>query len=462
MTSVAILGAGPAGMKAALTLSKSDISVTIIDEQPHLGGQIYRNIETQSDTQLKKMGADFAAGRALTSELNTVIQSNRVRYISSAIVWSVTPEGAVHWKSDGRSFSETFDHLIIATGALERPVPVPGWTLPGVLTAGAAQILMKNGGVALKDTVLIGSGPLLYLVAKQLCDYGSPPKALLETQSFEDLTKGIVHFRPTRTALSYVFKGLCMLSALRKSGIKRYCAVEEVSIEATDTDNLKINFTTGGKKQAITAAYALQHAGVVPNTQITRSLDIEHKWNKLNHCFEANIDSNGLASGTDKIWLAGDGATILGADAAKISGELVALAILKATGRSTPPNTTSIEALIAKRDTYAQIRRFLDTCYRPKDWFLTPTADTVVCRCEEVSAQEVINATKAGAQGPNQAKAFTRCGMGNCQGRYCGLTVSNLMAKVQRKPVESIGYYRIRSPIKPITLGELADYHSDQ
>ncbi|MCO4757489.1 MAG: (2Fe-2S)-binding protein, partial [Oceanospirillaceae bacterium] len=102
------------------------------------------------------------------------------------------------------------------------------------------------------------------------------------------------------------------------------------------------------------------------------------------------------------------------------------------------------------------IRPFLDRLYSPAAEFLRPSDETMVCRCEEVTAGEIRSLARSGCAGPNQAKAFSRAGMGPCQGRLCGLTVSQLMAEASNRPVSEVGYYNIRSPIKPVTLAEVA------
>ena len=101
-------------------------------------------------------------------------------------------------------------------------------------------------------------------------------------------------------------------------------------------------------------------------------------------------------------------------------------------------------------------RVFLDTLFRPAPQFRIPSGDTIVCRCEEVTAKDILDAVAIGATGPNQLKAYRRTGMGPCQGRLCGLTVTELMAQARGKTAQEIGYYRLRAPVKPITLAELA------
>lgn len=104
-----------------------------------------------------------------------------------------------------------------------------------------------------------------------------------------------------------------------------------------------------------------------------------------------------------------------------------------------------------------RIRPFLDTLYPPPPWLRDPRDETLVCRCEEVTAGELRRIAAQGCPGPNQAKAFTRCGMGPCQGRMCGLAVAEIFAKAHGVPVSEIGYFRVRPPLKPITVGELAE-----
>jgi bacterioferritin-associated ferredoxin len=155
--------------------------------------------------------------------------------------------------------------------------------------------------------------------------------------------------------------------------------------------------------------------------------------------------------------VAGDGAGIAGAEAAAERGRIAALGAAHRLGK--------IEAALRDRDAaasratlhrFARGRRFLDTLYRPAKAFRIPQGDTIVCRCEEVTAERIRATVPLGATGPNQMKSFLRCGMGPCQGRMCGLTVAELIADERKISPQEVGYYRLRSPVKPIALGELA------
>lgn len=459
-THIGIIGAGPAGMSAAIRLVEAGCRVTILDEQPSPGGQIYRNASIASDPLITLLGDDYETGVRLSRKFLKITEHEHCRYIPNASVWSVNPDGIVSWIVDEQVEAFGFDGLIIGNGALERPMPLKGWTLPGVMTVGAAQILLKTSETPLRDTVLVGAGPLLYLVAVQLIRSGFPPTAIVETQSLTDLIKASRHlWRMNTKTLAYLVKGLEFISVIKKAGVRRYTGVKRIEIDKV-ADHLRISFKDGSRLRWVESEYALLHSGVVPNTQITRSLDIDHRWNPGNQSFDPVTNQFGSAKSavSKNIWLAGDGAKILGADAAIISGKIVAEDVLdKFSFASFDP--TRRKNLLKQKDRFGPVRQFLDECYRPSTEILDPDGDVIVCRCEEVKAVDVRKAIALGAQGPNQLKVFTRCGMGNCQGRYCGLTVSQMVASARDMELDEVGYYRIRTPLKPITLKELSTYH---
>lgn len=457
MSSIAVIGAGPAGISVAVTLAERGLQVTLFDEQQSLGGQIYRNIEQITELNLKRLGSDYRLGRDIAETARLLTRTGQIDYRPKAVIWGIDGQRLINWRVGSTTYSKEFDQIVLATGAIERPFPVPGWELPRVLTAGAAQILLKSGGPALSNAVLIGAGPLLYLVASQLIKFGSPPKALIETQTFSDQIKAARFLKPNQTSTSYVLKGLKLLTEIHRAGVPRYTGAKNVSIEAQG-DELDVRFERGSSTQGIRGSHALLHLGVVPNTQLSRAVDIEHQWDKQNACFNPVSAKDGRAVGADNIWIAGDGAGIMGADVARLSGEIVGISLSKSLGHALDGDLQRFDELIRKREEYAPMRRFLDRAYHPPKWVLNPPDETLICRCEEIHAADIRRAVDEGAQGPNQAKAFTRAGMGNCQGRYCGLTVTNIIAAESGDEPGEVGYYRIRSPIKPITLKELATH----
>ncbi|MEE9315336.1 MAG: NAD(P)/FAD-dependent oxidoreductase [Rhizobiaceae bacterium] len=449
-----IIGAGPAGMAAAKEANQRGVQVILLDEQPTAGGQIYRNVLGVSGRQAAILGADFTEGRPLAEWLT---QSD-VDYRAGVTVWQVGTNGNVAYSKNGIAEQVQGKHILLATGAIERPVPLPGWTLPGVMTAGAAQILMKTSGLIADGAVLVGSGPLLYLVAAQMLAAGSPPKAMVETQSFTDLRAALPHLAGALKSWRQLTKGLGLIATLRRAGVKRYTGASDIKIVG-DTAAEAVSFTSGGHSKRIETETVLLHLGVVPNTQISRALGLNHRYDAAQRCFHPVSDSYGQTS-APQISIAGDGAGIAGAKAATLSGRIATLNALSVMGKiSTVERDAACAPLLQSRTSENAIRPFLVRAYAPSGEILRPADATIVCRCEEVTAGDIRQSVALGSKGPNQTKAFSRAGMGPCQGRFCGLTVSEILAAETGQTPDETGAYRIRSPLKPITLGELSALH---
>lgn len=453
-----VVGAGPAGLAAATLAATLGVDTVLLDEQPAPGGQIYRAITTTPVTDRGILGEDYWHGASLVAPF----KQSGARYVPGATVWAVAERTApqpekgfeVAYSVAGEARIVHARRLLLATGAQERPFPIPGWTLPGVITAGAAQILLKSSGVVPADrTVLAGSGPLLYLVAWQYLNAGVKIAALLETtppgRMGQALPKVWGFLRSP-----YLAKGLKLLRAV-KAGVPITRGV--TALEALGNGKLEsVRYTAGGVTKTLPAAQLMLHQGVVPNVNLSRAVGAEHRWNDALDCWEPQVDEWGLTS-VDGIGMAGDGAGIAGALAAEHRGRLAALQAAHLLGRIDARKRDS-EA-VAPRDGLARAvrgREFFDALYKAPDAFRRPTGDTIVCRCEEVTAAQVRETVKLGCTGPNQMKAFLRCGMGPCQGRFCGLTVAEIIAEERGVPTQEVGYYRLRFPTKPLTLGELA------
>ncbi len=216
-----------------------------------------------------------------------------------------------------------------------------------------------------------------------------------------------------------------------------------------------MTYTAGGRRETIAAELLLLHQGVVPNINLAMAAGIEHRWDDLQLCWSPVLDRDGSSS-VEGIAVAGDGAGIGGAGAAIVRGRIAARSAVEALA---PAAAAKLAPMSTFRTSLAQAERgraFLDTLFRPARQFRIPSGATIVCRCEEVTAKDILDAVAIGATGPNQLKAYRRTGMGPCQGRLCGLTVTELMAQARGKTPQEIGYYRLRAPVKPITLAELA------
>jgi len=452
-----VVGAGPAGMAAATVAATLGVDTVLLDEQPGPGGQIYRSVTTTPVTNKRILGEDYWHGATLVEPL----RQSGARYEPGATVWAVSQKTAadpsgfeVAYSVGGEARILQARQLLLATGAQERPVPVPGWTLPGVITAGAGQILLKSSGLVPSGRmVLAGCGPLLYLVAWQYLNAGARIDALLETTPSGRLAQAMPHAWGFLRS-PYLAKGLRLMRAV-KAGVRIARGV--TALEARGDGQLdSVRYEAGGASHTLAADLLMLHQGVVPNVNLSRAMGMEHVWNERLDCWEPAVDAWG-ASSVPGAGIAGDGAGIAGALAAEHRGRLAALQVAHSLGRIDTARRDRGAA--GPRQALARAvrgREFFDILYRAPKEFLRPAGDTIVCRCEEVTAGQVRETVKLGCTGPNQMKSFLRCGMGPCQGRFCGLTVSEIIADELGKHPREVGYYRLRFPTKPLTLGELA------
>ena len=457
---LAIVGAGPAGLAAAATAAGLGLRTAVIDEQPEPGGQIYRAIEsvsTQRPAHLSVLGPDYAAGLELVKRF----RASGAEYLPQTSVWQIDGERNVYVRNRAGAGRVAARQILIVTGAMERPFPVPGWTLPGVMTCGAAQTLLKSTGVVPDGRfVLAGSGPLLLLLASQLLRAGVKPAAILETRP--NYFAALRHLPGFVAAPGYLGKGLSMLSELRKAGVPIKTGVRRLHIRG-DACVREIEYEWRGQTQRESAELVLLHQGIVPNANLALSLRCAHGWDFAQRCFRPVLDGWNNTS-VDGVLIAGDTGGIIGARAAALSGYLAALsAAFNVDKISATERDRLAQPLRAELKRHLGARPFLDALYRPPQETVAPRdADTIVCRCEEIRAGEIRRlVTEQGCPGPNQMKSFVRCGMGPCQGRLCGLTVVELIAECSGVPVSAVGYYRIRPPVKPVTVGELAGLSPD-
>jgi NADPH-dependent 2,4-dienoyl-CoA reductase/sulfur reductase-like enzyme len=440
---LAIVGAGPAGMAAAVEARALGLSVLVVDEQPAPGGQIFRAVEAAHRDAA--IGADYAAGLALVRRF----RGCGAHYRPATTLWHLDADEGVLSLNPGGAVQAR--RVLLATGAQERPVPIPGWTLPGVMAAGAAQIMLKTAGAVPEGrVVLAGQGPLLWLLAVQLKRAGAPPALILETTPKGRL-RGALAKGGAFAGRGLLLKGMALMAAARSIPMQRAVT----GLRAEGDGRLRRVVWAGGAAECDTL---LLHEGVIPATHIPLALGLQHEWGEAQQCWRPATDAHG-ASSHARVAVAGDAAGIGGWQAAMVAGQLAALDAAHRLGRLTAEGLARRSSPVAgmRRQAMA-LRPFLDALYAPSAAVLAPPEDTTpVCRCEEITAGQVRAAARLGATGPNQVKAFLRAGMGACQGRMCGATVARLVAEAHGVQPEAVAPLRPRAPYKPLTVGQLAD-----
>ncbi len=447
-TNVVIVGAGPAGIRAAQTLQRHGVQACLVDEGLRGGGQIYRR-QPENFRRSAKALYGFEASKAQSVHAAIDALAGSIDYRPQTLVWNAQ-DRQLDVIGQGGAGQIDYSHLIVATGATDRVLPVPGWTLPGVYSLGAAQIALKYQGCAIGEGVVFaGSGPLLYLVAYQYAKAGARVLAVLDSAPFSAQCRALPALARQPLTLA---KGLYFRAWLSARGIAVHQGATLARIDG-ETRVSAVQFRRQGQSQVQTLAcdaVAFAHA-LRSETQLADLLGCEFQWSTLNRAWLPRRDEAGRSS-VAGIYLAGDGAGIMGADAAEMAGELAALALLADNGQ--PVDAARIALLQKQLKRIEGFRQGLETAFPfPDNWALQVPDDTLICRCEDVSAGDIRATVKEGHWEINRVKAMCRVGMGRCQGRMCGLAAAEIIAQCSGRELPGIGRLRGQAPIKPLPFG---------
>lgn len=447
-----IIGAGPAGVRAAQTLVAHGLRPVVIDEAPRAGGQIYRRPPAGLAQRTARTLYGFESKRADALHQAFDALQGRIDHRPDSLVWNAQDHqlDVLHNPTRGTS-RVPYSHLIVATGATDRVLPVPGWTLPGVYTLGGAQVALKFQGCAIgRRVVFMGTGPLLYLVAYQYAKAGVQVAAVLDTARLADQLAAT----PAMLAQPAVFaKGVYYVGWLRAHGIALHGGVRPLRVLGDEAQGrvTGVAWQDGGEERtldcdAVGFGYALRS-----ETQLADLLGCRFDYAPLHRAHLPVRDSAGRAS-VEGVYLAGDGAGIMGADAAEWAGERAALALLADNGVAV--DTARAAKLEHRLDRTTGFRHGLERAFPvPDDWAAHAPDDLVVCRCENVTAGSLRQTiSDAGASELNRLKALSRVGMGRCQGRMCGVAAAEILAHATQQPLQQVGRLRGQAPIKPIPI----------
>ncbi|MEV7569009.1 NAD(P)/FAD-dependent oxidoreductase [Streptomyces tanashiensis] len=435
---LAVVGAGSAGLSGAVTASELGLSVALLDTSSQTGGQFYRHpVPALGAVRPEALHHDWSA----FSDLRRRLAASGTAHLPGHHVWSTLREADGTWTvhavtgADGsgeRPVRIRARALLLATGAYERQLPFPGWTLPGVVGAGGAQAMLKSGLVLPgRRIVVAGSGPLLLAVASSLAAAGARVPAVVEAAGY---------LRYARSPRALVANpGKAAEALLHGAGLLRHrvpvrvrSAVTEVHgtdrVEAVTVSRLDADWrpVPGTGRRITCDALAVGH-GLVPQIELATTVG----------CTTRRLPDGTLGLALDDLqetsepglWAAGETGGVGGAELARTEGELAARAIAaRLLGRRSGEGRTG--ELRRRRDRMRAFAEVMAAAHAPgpgwQDWL---TDDTDVCRCEEVSAGRVREAVAdLGARDARTVKLLTRAGMGWCQGRMCGTAVACLAA----------------------------------
>ena len=451
-----VLGGGPAGASAAIEAAALGLDVVLIDEGRDAGGQVYR--PPSSALRIIPPSKDRTAGDKLRRQL--VASGARSRFARRA--WMV--ERGFRVMSMGPDGPETAEApaLIVATGAQERHIPVPGWTLPGVIGLAAATILLKSDKLLpARRSVVAGCGPLLFLVAATILEGGGEVAAVVDLNARTAWLKALPMML-SRPALAW--QGAKWIAAIQARGVpilhrhavRRIEGSSEVKAAIAGPVDETGRPLPGGELRFEADAVCLGF-GLQPTTEATRMLGAAHRFDEALGGWTV-VTGRDRATSIPGLYACGDGAGVFGAAAAPLAGRIAALAAARDLGRI-DASTFARRAvpLQAAFDKAAWFGGAMATLARPGPGTIgLTTPETILCRCEGLARSTIDHAVAAGSKSLVDLKAATRCGMGPCGGRVCGEAAAMAIAAGTGQPRSQIAPATARPPLRPRPLGLLA------
>ncbi|MBM3719976.1 MAG: hypothetical protein FJW51_05040 [Actinobacteria bacterium] len=464
-----IIGGGPAGLSLARSLVADGIrpdSIIIIDERKSLGGQYFKQHQLVTDETgaSQSLDAQFREG----AELIDAVRESGVRIMQAITVWAAFDHDHIAAYDADHRYIFKPKELVLATGAYERGIPMPGWTLPGVMTTGAAQTLLRSYSVSPGKEVLVsGNGPLNLQMAAELSKQGTKVVVLVESARIFSplslaLTLALAIISPTMAlrGLGYFLTikraGIRYISGASVSGFSGQSKVERATISSLN-GNINSNRNTNKDAQVMTEVAVDSVAmgfGFISSNELARNLRCDHEIDPITLGLKTKTRMDGRTS-QSHIWVIGDSASINGAQVAKLRGTLLATSLLAAL----TSKRKSIRANLARIRLYRHLlfQRVLWKIYRsPRIFGQFATRETVICRCLSITQGELIDDLREDMTSAGALKRVSRVGMGKCQGRYCAPFAQKLIADQTGVEPDSYSGFAPQVPIKPTSISTIA------
>ncbi|HEY7146863.1 MAG TPA: NAD(P)/FAD-dependent oxidoreductase [Streptosporangiaceae bacterium] len=457
-----IVGGGPAGLAAAIEADRWGVATLLAEDRPALGGQIFRQPSPSLPGRRALTAApDHARGAALLSRL----RQSRVRHVTSATVVDIEPGDplTVRYVRAGRTAAVRARQVILATGGYDRPVALPGWTLPGVMAAGGAQAMAKSHGVLPAGRVVIaGSGPLLLAFATQLHQWGAQVVAVTELAGRPRARDLAALARAGALAPAYLRQGLRYAGYLAAHRIPVHFRTRATRVLGTGqvTGVVLSRVDHGGRPLPGSAAVLEADCvclgyGLVPSAELARLAGCELVPDE-SRAANVPVRTALLETSVPGIFAAGDGVAVRGSDVALLEGQIAGLAASGNLGHASADQLERrVRPLRARLARSLAFQEALSAVYPAAiPGCDLATAGTVLCRCEEVTCGELAEAIRAAAPMADASvvKGMTRAGMGLCQGRMCAANVHELISKATGTPVTQVRAFSPRPPARPVPL----------
>ena len=464
-----IVGGGPAGMAAAIAARQAGVDeVTVIDERAKLGGQIYKQFGTGWKVlRPELLGKDYVRGRKLID----AAEASGAEFLHDSVVWGIWDDRVALYEEGKEAGIIKAGKIILATGAYDRPVVFPGWTLPGVMTAGGAQSLIKTQKVIPGKRILMaGSGPLILAFSAQLHQYGANVVTVCEAAAFPSPSSALRLLRAAPGNLGLLSDGLRYMAYLAGKRVPFLYAhmvvraegegeVQRAVIAKVDHDWRPIP----GTERVLEVDTVCIGYGFFPSVELSRLCGCEHVYDE-NLGGHIPVRDEWMRTTVSGVLAAGDGTGVAGSLVAIEEGTLAGIAAAMELEKIGRVEAERRAAPIRRR--LAVLERFrhaLNQTYAVGGGvYALATPDTLVCRCEEVTVAEILDSIVAESSDPNSVKSVTRAGMGNCQGRNCQRHIAALVAHRAGKSVEQVPMFTARPPVKPVPIGLVAEERPEE
>ncbi len=454
-----VIGGGPGGLTAAAVAAESGADVVVIDERPALGGQFFKQPASAAVLPPSLAGdRQFERGRQLIERA----RRSGARILNGAEVWGAFAPNEFGLLKGSSSWIMRPKRTVVATGAYERGLPVPGWTLPGVMTTGAAQTLLRSYGVLAGQRLLVaGNGPLNLQVAFELQRAGAKVAAVAESARPPGRASPLDSVRLFRSAPRLVLDGLRYLAGLRAAGVPVLYRRVLKAVQSADgglaATLVRVGDEEGPADRTLEVDAVCVGYGFQPNNEVLRCLGCRHGHDaRRGHL--VTVRNEHCETTVPGIYAIGDCCGLGGAPAALEEGVIAACAAVRSLGFDLADGHArareqAVGALRRHRIFQAALWRVFDA---PRYQTELATPETLICRCEGVRLRDLDAAVEDGNATIGMLKRRTRLGMGPCQGRYCAPVAAAMLERLAGTRVDEFSLFAPRVPIKPVSVGDIA------